>query len=96
MAENQRWQALPTQLERAEFEQFVLPHLSMRPSRTWGENKNRTDTWRSEWNGRGGPDGQKQEAAASCSPPGFGRSHRAQMTLHGELNKVASIDYSRF
>jgi hypothetical protein len=28
MAENQRWQALPTQLERAEFEQFVLSHLS--------------------------------------------------------------------
>jgi hypothetical protein len=28
MAEIQRWQALPTQLERAEFEQFVLPHLS--------------------------------------------------------------------
>ncbi|MEA2727935.1 MAG: hypothetical protein QOF70_2410, partial [Acetobacteraceae bacterium] len=23
MAETQRWQALPTQLERAEFEQFV-------------------------------------------------------------------------
>jgi hypothetical protein len=46
-----------------------------RPSRTWGVNKNRTNTWRSEWDGRGGPDGQKQEAAASCSPPGFGRSH---------------------
>jgi hypothetical protein len=29
MAETQRWQALPTQLERAEFEQFVLPHLSV-------------------------------------------------------------------
>jgi hypothetical protein len=29
MAETQRWQALPTQLERAEFEQFVLPHLSI-------------------------------------------------------------------
>jgi hypothetical protein len=29
MAEIQRWQALPTQLERAEFEQFVLPHLSV-------------------------------------------------------------------
>jgi hypothetical protein len=28
MAETQRWQALPTQLERAELEQFVLPHLS--------------------------------------------------------------------
>jgi hypothetical protein len=28
MVETQRWQALPTQLERAEFEQFVLPHLS--------------------------------------------------------------------
>jgi hypothetical protein len=40
-----------------------------------GVNKNRTDTWRSEW--EGGPDSQKQEAAASCSRPGFGRSrHR--------------------
>ena len=29
MAETQRWQALPTQLELAEFEQFVLPHLSI-------------------------------------------------------------------
>jgi hypothetical protein len=29
MAETQRWQAIPTQLERAEFEQFVLPHLSI-------------------------------------------------------------------
>ena len=28
MAETQWWQALPTQLERAEFEQFVLQHLS--------------------------------------------------------------------
>ncbi|MEA2733329.1 MAG: hypothetical protein QOF70_7804, partial [Acetobacteraceae bacterium] len=28
MAENQRWQAIPTQLDRAAFEQFVLPHLS--------------------------------------------------------------------
>jgi hypothetical protein len=28
MAETQRWQALPTQWELAEFEQFVLPHLS--------------------------------------------------------------------
>jgi hypothetical protein len=32
-------------------------------------NKNRTDTRRSEWDGRSGPDGQKQEAVASCSPP---------------------------
>src|ERR1700689_1048352 len=29
MVETQRWQAIPTQLERAEFEQFVLPHLSV-------------------------------------------------------------------
>jgi hypothetical protein len=29
MVEVQRWQALPTQLELAEFEQFVLPHLSI-------------------------------------------------------------------
>src|ERR1700722_11466400 len=29
MAETQRWLALPTQLARAEFEQFVLPHLSI-------------------------------------------------------------------
>jgi hypothetical protein len=29
MAEAQRWQAIPTQLELAEFEQFVLPHLSI-------------------------------------------------------------------
>ena len=29
MAETQRWQTRPTQLERAEFEQFVLPHLSI-------------------------------------------------------------------
>ena len=29
MAETQRWQAIPTQTERAEFEQFVLPHLSI-------------------------------------------------------------------
>src|SRR5208282_5740202 len=28
MAGDQRWQAIPTQLEIAEFEQFVLPHLS--------------------------------------------------------------------
>ena len=28
MAETQRWQALPAQLEPAEPEQFVLPHLS--------------------------------------------------------------------
>jgi transposase len=28
MAGDQRWQALPTQLELAEFEQFILPHLS--------------------------------------------------------------------
>jgi hypothetical protein len=27
MAETQRWLAIPTQLELAEFEQFVLPHL---------------------------------------------------------------------
>jgi hypothetical protein len=29
MAETQWWQALPTQLEHAELEQFVLPHLSI-------------------------------------------------------------------
>jgi hypothetical protein len=29
MAKTQRWQALPTQWELAEFEQFVLPHLSI-------------------------------------------------------------------
>jgi hypothetical protein len=29
MAQIQRWQAIPTQLEPAEFEQFVLPHLSV-------------------------------------------------------------------
>ena len=29
MVETQRWQAIPTQLELAEFEQFVLPHLSV-------------------------------------------------------------------
>jgi hypothetical protein len=29
MAETQRWQAIPTQLELAEFDQFVLPHLSI-------------------------------------------------------------------
>src|ERR1700704_6566189 len=29
MAETQRWQPIPTQLELAEFEQFVLPHLSI-------------------------------------------------------------------
>jgi hypothetical protein len=29
MAETQRWQAIPMQLELAEFEQFVLPHLSI-------------------------------------------------------------------
>ena len=29
MAGNQRWQAIPTQLGLAEFEQFVLPHLSV-------------------------------------------------------------------
>ena len=29
MVEAQRWQAIPTQLELAEFEQFVLPHLSI-------------------------------------------------------------------
>jgi hypothetical protein len=28
MAETQRWQAIPTQLDLVEFEQFVLPHLS--------------------------------------------------------------------
>src|SRR5271167_2004984 len=28
MAGDQRWQAIPTQLELAEFEQFILPHLS--------------------------------------------------------------------
>jgi hypothetical protein len=44
-------------------------------------NENRTNTWRSEWDGRGGPDGQKQEAAASCSTPGFGRSHAYQKAV---------------
>jgi hypothetical protein len=29
MAQTQRWQAIPTQLDLAEFEQFVLPHLSI-------------------------------------------------------------------
>src|ERR1700721_2319994 len=29
MGETQRWQAIPTQLEPAEFEQFVLPYLSI-------------------------------------------------------------------
>jgi hypothetical protein len=29
MAETERWQSLPTQLELAEFDQFVLPHLSI-------------------------------------------------------------------
>ena len=29
MAETERWQAVPTQLELAEFDQFVLPHLSI-------------------------------------------------------------------
>ena len=29
MVETQRWQAIPTQLALAEFEQFVLPHLSL-------------------------------------------------------------------
>jgi hypothetical protein len=57
----------------------------MRPSRTWGVNKNRTNTWRSEWDGRGGPDGQKQEAAASCSPPGFGRSLSRCVDKYGPL-----------
>ena len=28
MSETQRWQAIPTQLDLVEFEQFVLPHLS--------------------------------------------------------------------
>jgi hypothetical protein len=28
MAGDPRWQAIPTQLELAEFEQFILPHLS--------------------------------------------------------------------
>jgi hypothetical protein len=28
MAKNQHWHAIPTQLDRAAFEQFVLPHLS--------------------------------------------------------------------
>ena len=28
MSETQRWQAIPTQLDLGEFEQFVLPHLS--------------------------------------------------------------------
>src|SRR5271165_552366 len=28
MAGDQRWQAIPTQLELAEFEPFILPHLS--------------------------------------------------------------------
>jgi len=29
MAVNQRWQAIPTQLDVLQFEEFVLPHLSM-------------------------------------------------------------------
>jgi hypothetical protein len=29
MVETQRWQAIPTQLDLAVFEQFVLPHLSV-------------------------------------------------------------------
>ena len=29
MVKTQRWQSIPTQLELAEFEQFVLPHLSI-------------------------------------------------------------------
>jgi Transposase DDE domain len=29
MVKTQRWQSIPTQLELAEFEQFVLPHLSV-------------------------------------------------------------------
>jgi hypothetical protein len=28
MAGNQRWQAIPTQLDVLQFEEFVLPHLS--------------------------------------------------------------------
>jgi hypothetical protein len=46
-----------------------LFHPNDRPSRTCGGggvNKNKMDTWRSEWDGRVSPDGQKQEAAASC------------------------------
>jgi hypothetical protein len=36
MSETQRWQAIPTQLDLVEFEQFVLPHLSpgFRPNPT--------------------------------------------------------------
>ena len=29
MAENQRWQVIPTQLDALKFEEFVLPHLSV-------------------------------------------------------------------
>jgi hypothetical protein len=29
MAQTQCWQVIPTQLELAEFDQFVLPHLSV-------------------------------------------------------------------
>jgi hypothetical protein len=37
MAETQRWQALPAQLERTEFEQFVLPPLSIGSRRSGTE-----------------------------------------------------------
>jgi len=29
MAESQRWQVIPTQLDVREFEEFVFPHLSV-------------------------------------------------------------------
>jgi predicted ester cyclase len=38
-----------------------------------------------------GPDGQKQEAAASCSPPGSGRSHvyqEGRFVSSGPLERV--------
>jgi hypothetical protein len=41
MAETQRWQAIPTQLELAEFEQFVLPHLSIGSRRATGARRGR-------------------------------------------------------
>ena len=47
MAENQRWQAIPTQLDLVAFEQFVLPHLSPGSGPAWtGTSRSRSITGR--------------------------------------------------
>jgi hypothetical protein len=61
--------------EFADVDVFVDEVLAeLRPSRSRGVNKKRTDTGRSEWDGRSGPAARSERQRQVAHPPGSGRS----------------------